>query len=264
LILNKWDVVALYDQDQRIQVTYPDNRREVTQHVVRHVPHRPDGDGTIIYSRQDKTNVEAIIIEEIDYFQEAGHDFEWKVYSHDTPPDLKERLAGHGFDIEETEAILVLDIAQAPNFLSQPVTTDVRRITDPAQLGLVRTLEETVWQSDHAWLEHYLGQALTHYPEQMSVYMAYVDDQPASAAWLYFPPSSQFASLWGGSTLAAYRQRGLYSALLAARLQEAQQRGVKFLTVDASPMSQPILEKFGFELIAQAYPCKWHHPSRKG
>lgn len=32
---------------------------------------------------------------------------------------------------------------------------------------------------------------------------------------------------------------------------------VKGLTVDASPMSRPILEKFGFHLIAYSYPCQW-------
>jgi len=49
----------------------------------------------------------------------------------------------------------------------------------------------------------------------------------------------------------------LYTALLAVRLQEAAARQVGYLTVDASPMSQPILEKFGFECSAYSYPCKW-------
>jgi hypothetical protein len=40
-------------------------------------------------------------------------------------------------------------------------------------------------------------------------------------------------------------------------LQEAPQRGYRFLTVDASPMSRPILEKMGFQLIALSWPCQW-------
>ena len=86
---------------------------------------------------------------------------------------------------------------------------------------------------------------------------AYLDGQPASAGWTYFPQHSQFASLWGGSTIREHRNQGLYTALLAVRLQEAVSRQVSYLTVDASPMSQPILEKFGFERIAYSYPCKW-------
>lgn len=83
------------------------------------------------------------------------------------------------------------------------------------------------------------------------------DGQPASAAWVYFPKNSQFASLWGGSTLNDFRNRGLYTALLAVRAQEARTRQVRYLTVDASEMSRPILEKFGFTMMAYSYSCKW-------
>ena len=36
------------------------------------------------------------------------------------------------------------------------------------------------------------------------------------------------------------------------------QRGVQYLTVDASPMSRPILERLGFQLVAISNPCNWH------
>jgi hypothetical protein len=45
--------------------------------------------------------------------------------------------------------------------------------------------------------------------------------------------------------------------LLAARAQEARARGFSLLTVDASPMSRPILEKHGFQHLATSTPCKW-------
>ncbi|MCA9986957.1 MAG: GNAT family N-acetyltransferase, partial [Anaerolineales bacterium] len=76
-----------------------------------------------------------------------------------------------------------------------------------------------------------------------------------------YPAGSQFASLWGGSTIERYRRQGLYTALLAARAQEARGRGVRYLTVDASPMSRPILEKLGFQFIAYSFPCKWQQAS---
>jgi predicted acetyltransferase len=97
----------------------------------------------------------------------------------------------------------------------------------------------------------------------MSVYVAYVNQQPASAAWVYFPKQSQFASLWGGSTISGFRKQGFYTSLLAVRAQEAKARKRRYLTVDASPMSRPILEKFGFEMIAYSYPCKWKVKSRE-
>ena len=152
---------------------------------------------------------------------------------------------------------MVLDLEDAPEILWQPVLHPVKRITDPEKLSDVLTVQQQVWDEDFSWLGEYLGSTLSGYPEQMSVSVAYVNEQPASAAWTYFPRHSQFASLWGGSTISGFRGQGLYTALLAVRAQEAKARQARYLTVDASAMSRPILEKFGFEMIAYSYPCKW-------
>jgi hypothetical protein len=255
--MNKSQLIALYDQDQRIDVEYPDSRREVTPDVVRHVNTSGNGDGAIIYTHLYEDNVEERIREQVAYFEGIGQGFEWKVYDYDRPVDLKERLSSHGFIVEEAEAIMVLDLQDAPQILWQPVLANIQRILDPEKISDVMTVEQQVWNEDFSWLGRYLEQALRKYPEQMSVYVAYVDERPVSAAWTYFPQHSQFASLWGGSTVSGFRKSGLYTALLAVRAQEAKARQVRFLTVDASDMSRPILEKFGFQVIAYSYPCKW-------
>ena len=255
--MNKSEIIALYDQDQRKDAEYPDARREVTPYVVRHVDTSGKGEGAILYSQLSESNADRVIQEQVAYFEEIGQDFEWKLYDYDRPPDLKERLASYGFLIEEAEAVMVLDLEEAPERLWQPATHSVKRIVDPEQLSDVLAVEQQVWNEDFSWLGHFLGEALRRYPEQMSVYVAYVEGQPASAAWTYFPRHSQFASLWGGSTLSRFRGQGLYTALLAARAWDARNRRVRYLTVDASPMSRPILEKFGFGMIAYSYPCKW-------
>ncbi len=261
--MNKSQIIALYDHDQRKDVEYPDMRREVTPNVVRHVDTSGNREGVIMYSQLNEANAEDIICEQVNYFESIGQGFEWKFYDYDGPSDLKERLSSSGFIIEEAEAIMVLDLEDAPEVLGQPVLQNVQRITDPEKISDVVTVEGQVWNEDFSWLGHFLGTALSNYPEQMSVYVAYVDEQPVSSAWIYFPKHSQFASLWGGSTLSGYRKQGLYTALLAVRAQEAKTRQVRYLTVDASPMSCPILEKFGFEMIAYSYPCKWKLKSQK-
>lgn len=255
--MNQSQLIALYDQDQRKDVEYPDSRREVLHHVVRHVNTSGNGEGTIIYSQLSEDNVEDTILEQVSYFEDIGQEFEWKVYDYDKPADLKERLSSHGFIAEEAEAIMVLDLEDAPQILWQPVLANVQRILHPEKISDVMTVEQQVWSEDFSWLGRYLEEALGKYPEQMSVYVAYVDEQPVSAAWTYFPKHSQFASLWGGSTVSGFRGQGLYTALLAVRAQEARARQVRYLTVDASDMSRPILEKFGFEMIGYSYPCKW-------
>ncbi len=55
--MNKQLVLALYDQDQRIDVEYPSMRRELTPNTVRHVDTSGDREGAIIYSKLTEANV---------------------------------------------------------------------------------------------------------------------------------------------------------------------------------------------------------------
>ncbi len=250
---------ALYTAEERIGADYPDVRREIFPNLVRQVPTEAGADGFVAYTSLDATDVDDVIRDQIAFFEQIGADFEWKLYDYDTPPDLKERLAAHGFEIGEPESLMILPLDNAPAALLAPVTQDVRRLTSPLELEQIRAIEDEVWQTDHDALIRYLHLTMTQHPERMSYYMAFVDEQPASCAWIHYPPTSRFASLWGGSTLAAYRGRGLYTALLAVRVQEALRRGRHFLTIDASPMSRPIVERFGFVHVATTYPCQWTH-----
>ena len=72
------------------------------------------------------------------------------------------------------------------------------------------------------------------------MWLAVADDGTVvCAAWVDFHDGTDFASLWGGSTLTEYRGRGIYKALVARRADEAAERGFRFLQVDASPDSRP-------------------------
>ena len=249
---------VLFDKEQRREVQYFKLQREVTPHVVRLIaPAGGDEGSMVIYSRLTPANVEAVIGEQVAYFEGIGHKFEWKLYDYDTPVDLKDRLAAHGFKIEDPEAVLVLDLNEAPPALLQPVTLDVRRIEDPAKIVDVMAVQSGVWSEDFTRLGRRLAENLREDPAHLGVYVAYAAGTPVSAAWIEFHDESQFAGLWGGSTLPDYRRQGFYTALVATRLQEARRREVRFLTIDASPMSRPILEKFGFRLLSISHPCKW-------
>jgi GNAT superfamily N-acetyltransferase len=258
--LNTQEILALFDQEQRRDVIYAGLRREETPTVVRHITDQVDrGESMVIHSRLNSANVDEGIRAEIDYFEGLGHNFEWKVYDHDSPPDLKARLLAHGFEAGDPEALLALDLAAAPARLLQPVTHDVRRLTRPDQLDDVVVVKRVVWpEADYLpWLQQRLADDLQLDPDHLSIYVAYMEDKPASCGWITFHEGSQFAGLWGGSTLPEYRRQGLYTALVATRLQEARQRGVRFLTIDASPMSRAVLEKYGFWLLTYTYPYKW-------
>ena len=95
-------------------------------------------------------------------------------------------------------------------------------------------------------------------PKDISIYVAEADGEVVvSAAWLVVLPGTNFAGLWGGSTLSAWRHRGIYRSLVAVRAREAFTRGLMYLWVDASDDSRPILESLGMTAVAKSTPWVW-------
>jgi GNAT superfamily N-acetyltransferase len=250
-------ILEHYDKEQRRNLQVIGVRREVTEHVVRHV-NLNGGEGFIAYSSLTKENADTVIQEQIAYFEKLKQNFEWKYFAHDETEDLLEHLRTNGFTIEDREALLVLNLELLPEKLQQSISHDIRLLKQPEELQDVLTIETSVWGGDQTgiYIAHLAENMKTH-PELLRVYIAYIDNKPASTAWMFFHEGSQFASLWGGSTIKEARGLGLYTALVAVRAQEAIKHGAKFLTVDASPMSQPILERLGFQFLTYTYPCKW-------
>jgi GNAT superfamily N-acetyltransferase len=259
--LDKSQLQEIFTRQQRIEYHLPNFIREVDGSVIRHISLIDGEDGFVIYSHLDKESVEAVISTQIARFQSISQGFEWKVYDYDPPIDLIERLRRRRFEIGDPEAVLLLDLTAGPEALDMPVPASVVRVTDPGGVEAVVALENTVWGTDHHELGERLQRDLRERPETLSVYLSYAGRQPASAGWTFFHANSSFASLWGGSTLPQFRNQGHYSHLLAARAQEARSRGFSLLTVDASPMSRPILEKHGFQYLATTTPCNWMVPS---
>lgn len=246
------EILQLYDEDERYKATMPGMRREVDGRVVRQINvAEAQARNFILYSDLDQDSADVAIARQRAYFEALGRPVEWKLYSHDQPVDLAARLAAGGFEPGDEDAILVLELAQAPEALLRPLTADVRRLTDAADLQDVRDLLSAVWQKDFSYLVKRMTRLMAA-DAYASIYLAYAEGQPAAAAWAFFPQDSRFASMWAGSTLPAYRGRGLYKALVAARAQEALARGYQFLTIDAGPMSRPIVERYGFKVLAAA------------
>ncbi|MEO8330398.1 MAG: GNAT family N-acetyltransferase, partial [Candidatus Nanopelagicales bacterium] len=61
-------------------------------------------------------------------------------------------------------------------------------------------------------------------------------------------------SLWGGGTVKEWRGRGVFRSLVASRAALAADKGFRYLQVDASADSQPILERLGFMKLATTTP----------
>lgn len=248
-------LLALFDREMRIGIEYFDARREATPDVVRQVS-RNGPEGAILYTFCDPSRTRQVIQEEMAYFRAIGQGCEWMVYTHDHRRDLIELLPAVGWRAEQSEALLILATAQLADTLPAAETADVRRVTAGEGLDAVRLIEEGVWAEDFARLVENLAAEMDHDPEAVSCYVAYAHGRPAGCAWVRFHTGAHFASLWGGATLPDYRRRGLYSALVAARIREASARGFPYVSVHASAMSAPILLRCGFRQLSTCTPYK--------
>lgn len=251
--MNPSDILAAYDQDMRIDAIIAGMRRERDGAVVRYVDVRGT-ESVLVYSSADPDTIDGLIDSQINYFKKLDHNFEWKVFDHDSPADLKERLARRGFVIEEPEALVVLDLANPPKSLLSPGKVDVRRVTPNCVHDFSSVLLEIWSPSVQHHLDRILESAAT-LPELVSLYVAYDSGKPVSCGWVNFTPSNRFAGLWSGSTLPEFRGRGFYRAIVASRVQEACRRGARFAVVDAKPTSRPILQKLGFQVVGQSHEC---------
>ena len=256
--MNTQEILALYDEQERVRSEQPSYRREVTAEVVRSIAQQPERHSFINYSRLNEANADAVIQRELDYYRgQGGAGLEWKVYEHDGPADLRERLIAYGFVPTEHEGLLVLDLQELPEVYQRPITDAIRRLTTPDEIDHLVQLQTQVYDTDFSRLQTELEENLEMQPDCWHIYGAYIDGKPVCGSWISFPPNSIFAGLWGGATLKQYRQQGLYSQMVAIRAQAAIARGYRFLTVYAGDMSRPILLKRGFRPLTHTYLYLW-------
>lgn len=252
------EILAIFNKEVRQECEWTRMRREVLPHLVRYIlTDVGNGGGSISWSTLNSDNADEIIQSQLDYFRALNVDFEWKYYSYDQPEDLPERLLAHGFKADEPEALMVADINDLQAAFWTMDVSNVQRISTPEGVDAIVRMETEVWNKEISGFASGMKYDLVHHPDNISVFAIWQDGKIVSAAWTHYLPGTSFATLWGGSTIKEYRKRGYYSSLLAVRAREARHRGYRFLQVDASPDSQPILAKNGFRCLAYSTPYEW-------
>ena len=79
-------------------------------------------------------------------------------------------------------------------------------------------------------------------------FMAFVDGKPVGAAGIMRRPKSAY--LMGGAVLPEYRGRGIYRALIEARLARLRAENVELVTTQPKESTAaPILEALGFRTL---------------
>jgi GNAT superfamily N-acetyltransferase len=179
---------------------------------------------------------------------------EWKHYSGDRPADLPERLAAAGLTPEGAETVLVADLDELD--LSDPAPDGIRIATveDEAGVDALVAVQEEVFGEVHPGTRTALLTSLPLDPRPVEAVVAWAGDRPVSAGRIEYAAGRDFAGLFGGGTAADWRGRGVFRALVAHRAARARQRGVRYLYVDAVPMSRPIFERLGFVPLTETTP----------
>ena len=114
---------------------------------------------------------------------------------------------------------MVLDLARFAGRYAD--MTGVLKVSNLTGLQDAMAVQQQVWGGDLSAQLAHLARAMTHTPDDISVYVIYDQGQPVASAWIVYNGTSPFAGIWGGSTVEAYRGRGCYSALLYRRIDDA-------------------------------------------
>ena len=236
----------------------PGLRAEADGPVVRRVA--PGGRGWSGVTWSDlagPAEADAAIAAQVRYFGALGLPFEWKLYDYDQPSDLSGRLTAAGFVPDEDEAVMVAEVSDVPADVTLPAGVTLRELTTEAGLELLIGVHERVFGGDQSRLRQDLLAQLRKAPASLAMVLAMAGDEPVCSARVDSPPGTQFAGLWGGGTLPAWRGRGIYRALTGYRAGLAAGRGFRYLNVDASADSEPILRRLGFQRLARTTPYQW-------
>ena len=169
----------------------------------------------------------------------------WEVGSSARPPKLVELLHERGL-VDDPDDPLQIGMALTGEPAGPaPEGIEVRRVaSDDDELVAAQFAAVAFGDTD--------VKAKPFDPDSPSVtYLAFIDGEPVGRATGAF--SEYGVTLFGGATLPEWRGRGVYKALVHARLRDAAERGSPVAVTQAGSMSRPILEKLGFREVCRIW-----------
>lgn len=187
----------------------------------------------------DDADADRIIDETIAQYAQHGCRFSWRV-GPDSSQHLKARLAARGLTYH-----LGYGMARSTELaIDVDPRISIERVTEATVNTFTQTMAKG-WDMDPATVAP-ANEAVVRANGPLVMFLARWDGEPAATAGAALHPRSIY--MIGGVVLPAFRGRGLYRALVDARLAFARQHGIELATSLAkSDTSAPILERMGFE-----------------
>lgn len=189
---------------------------------------------------------------------------EWKTRRHDHAPGLSEALRDNGFVPDEPESIMIGPARALAVDVDIPAQVRLRTVTAPAEVRAMSAVCAQVFGDPDSGAEaDALLQRLTR-SDGMELWVAEAAGQIVGAGRLEPVAGTGVAGIWGGVVVPAWRGRGVYRALTAARARSALQIGKTLLHSDSTEYSRPILERAGLVKVSTTTPYRWRRDAAAG
>jgi GNAT superfamily N-acetyltransferase len=214
---------------------------------------------TVSRLRLDPDTVSETIAEVRGHVAQRDHrEAMWWVGPSTTPGDLADRLQAHGFVPDkrsgsEAHATTMVLVDEPPAPPEGIVARRVESFEEFVAAGRVGVAAFEISDEDAAAYaaiaeENFARERAGHAPR---AYLAFADGEPVGVGRAVFADDCPAVLMIGGAVLAHARGRGVYRALVRARWDDAVAAGTPALTTQAGAMSRPVLERFGFQSVAE-------------
>jgi hypothetical protein len=170
-----------------------------------------DGGGFVGYrdlAGLEGAELEALIGRCIGVLEQRGEQFEWKLFGHDLPADLPDRLLAAGFVPEERETVVIAEAVAVAGPPRLPGGVVLREVVSRADFERIARFEESIWRDERSWLAAMLDAERAADPDALRVLVVEAGGEIVCTGWVRFGSGTEFASLWGGGTARGVRKLG--------------------------------------------------------
>jgi GNAT superfamily N-acetyltransferase len=200
----------------------------------------------VVLSQVDAAEAERTIDEVIAMYQADGHPVKWCVGPWTKPEDFGDRLARRGFSSWDVRGMAI----DTSHHVAAPETIAVEEVREES-LDRFVTVSMRGWsfaaEQSKAEIETHMT-ALRANPRIAHFFAAVVNGETVGTSGLFI--KGDHAYLVAAQVLPEFRGRGVYRALVAARLEFLARMGITLAVTHArEATSAPILEHLGFETV---------------
>ncbi|MBD3920452.1 GNAT family N-acetyltransferase [Paenibacillus sp. PR3] len=192
----------------------------------------------------------------IQSFRAAKQSFIWQIGPTSQPSDLPQHLLAAGFQHDESEPGMALDLYHFQAEDVQPSAGIVVR-----QVVSEDMLKDwvNVWAfgaSDHIPLLQQMYAQLGYQDSSYRYYVSYLEGQPVATVMLFL--AAGVAAVHHVVTLPEARNRGIGTAVTAHALAEAKREGYRIAILTASEDGFNIYRKLGFQVYSTIHKYVYH------